>query len=171
MRQRVMIAMALACDPKLLIADEPTTALDVTIQAQILELVKRLRSELGMAIVWITHDLGVVAGLADRVMVMYGGCVVERGTVKTLYAHPRHPYTRALMNTLPRIEGDRGERLTSIKGQPPDLFAEPASCPFMERCPHAFEHCGTANPPLLDVGGGHEVACWWDVDRGAPRDA
>ena len=141
MRQRVMIAIALACNPKVLIADEPTTALDVTIQAQILDLVKRLRSESGMAIVWITHDLGVVAGLADRVMVMYGGLVVERADVGTLYKHPRHPYTRGLLGTLPRLDGMRAERLASIAGQPPHLTRAPAACPFSPRCPHVAERC------------------------------
>ena len=137
-RQRVMIAIALACDPKVLIADEPTTALDVTIQAQILDLVTRLRRELGMAIIWITHDLGVVAGLADQVMVMYGGLIVERAPVKTLYANPQHPYTRALLSTLPRLDEDRPERLESITGQPPNLLRAPRSCPFAPRCPHSL---------------------------------
>ena len=122
MRQRVMIAIALACDPQILIADEPTTALDVTIQAQILEIVKRLREELGMAIIWITHDLGVVAGMADRVAVMYGGYIVEEAPVNELYAKPKHPYTQDLLKTLPNLEGKRAERLESIKGQPPSLY-------------------------------------------------
>ncbi|MEC7466183.1 MAG: ABC transporter ATP-binding protein, partial [SAR324 cluster bacterium] len=125
MRQRVMIAIALACDPKVLIADEPTTALDVTIQAQILDIVKRLRKELGMAIIWITHDLGVVAGIADRVAVMYGGFIVEQAPVKKLYSIPKHPYTRGLLSTLPKLEGERSERLESVKGQPPDLHNIP----------------------------------------------
>ena len=169
MRQRVMIAIALACDPKVLIADEPTTALDVTIQAQILDLVKRLRRELGMAIIWITHDLGVVAGLADRVMVMYGGLVVERATVGALYRTPKHPYTRGLLSTLPRLDGERAERLTSIAGQPPNLTEAPAACPFAPRCPHVFERCRQENPALASVAEGHEVACWWDVEAGAER--
>ena len=171
MRQRVMIAIALACDPKVLIADEPTTALDVTIQAQILDLVKRLRRELGMAIIWITHDLGVVAGLADRVMVMYGGLVVERARVNELYARPRHPYTRGLLRTLPRLDGTRSERLESIAGQPPNLARAPAACPFAPRCEHAFERCWKENPALEAVAAGHEVACWLDPETGAARAA
>ena len=170
MRQRVMIAMALACDPKVLIADEPTTALDVTIQAQILDLVKQLRSELGMAIVWITHDLGVVAGLADRVMVMYAGLAVEHASVDALYQRPLHPYTRGLLGTLPRLDGTGSKRLTSIPGQPPSLTEAPAACPFAPRCPHVFDRCRRENPPLRSVAAGHELACFYDVDAGAPRD-
>ena len=174
MRQRVMIAIALACDPRLLIADEPTTALDVTIQAQILELIRRLRRELGMSMIWITHDLGVVAGIADRVMVMYGGLAVEHSTVDRLYAEPRHPYTRALLDTLPGTGGMRAVRLNTISGQPPLLDAAPTSCPFAPRCAHAFERCWNENPALRPVAPDrdhpvHDVACWWDVDRGAPR--
>ena len=160
MRQRVMIAIALACNPRVLIADEPTTALDVTIQAQILELMKRLRRESGMAIVWITHDLGVMAGLADRVMVMYGGLVVERASVARLYRDPRHPYTRGLLATLPRLDGTRAERLESIPGQPPNLDRAPSACPFAPRCSHAFDRCRQENPPLEVVADGHEAACW-----------
>ena len=171
MRQRVMIATALACEPKVLIADEPTTALDVTIQAQILDLVKRLRRELGMAIIWITHDLGVVAGLADRVMVMYGGLVVEHAGVKALYGRPRHPYTRGLLRTLPRLDGTRSERLESIAGQPPNLARAPAACPFAPRCDHAFERCWKENPVLEAVSEGHEVACWLEHGAGAARAA
>ena len=167
MRQRVMIAIAIACNPKVLIADEPTTALDVTIQAQILDLVKRLRRESGMAIIWITHDLGVMAGLADRVMVMYGGLVVERAGVGELYKHPRHPYTRGLLGTLPRLDGTRAERLESIPGQPPNLDRAPAACPFAPRCGHAFERCWQENPVLERVGEGHEVACWLEVEPDA----
>jgi len=170
MRQRVMIAIALACEPKVLIADEPTTALDVTIQAQILELVKSLRQKIGMSIIWITHDLGVVAGLADRVMVMYGGLVVERASVDDLFARPRHPYTRALLQTLPRPDSAGRERLKSVAGQPPHLLAFPTSCPFAPRCPHAFDHCRGERPPLMPVGDGHEAACWWDVVAERPRD-
>jgi len=154
MRQRVMIAIALACDPDVLIADEPTTALDVTIQAQILELVKELRRKLGMAIVWITHDLGVIAGIADRVMVMYGGQVVEQAPVRELFANPRHPYTRALLRTIPAIGGRRAERLQVIAGQPPILKAAPTACPFRARCPHAFERCHVENPLRRAVGPG-----------------
>jgi peptide/nickel transport system ATP-binding protein/oligopeptide transport system ATP-binding protein len=160
MRQRVMIAIALACDPRVLIADEPTTALDVTIQAQIIELVKDLRAKLGMAVVWITHDLGVVAGIADRVMVMYGGQVVEHADVGALYENPSHPYTQALMETLPSLDGQRRARLRTIPGQPPILAAAPAACPFAPRCAHVHDRCRRANPPLLPVGPGHEAACW-----------
>jgi oligopeptide transport system ATP-binding protein len=161
MRQRVMIAIALACDPKVLIADEPTTALDVTIQAQILELVRDLRSKLGMAIVWITHDLGVIAGIADRVMVMYAGQVVEQAPVAELFANPRHPYTRALLKTIPSISGARADRLQVIQGQPPILGAAPTACPFRARCAHAFDRCARENPARRAVGHGHDVACHW----------
>lgn len=173
MRQRVMIAIALACTPQLLFADEPTTALDVTIQAQILDLIKRLRKELGMAIVWISHDLGVVAGIADRVMVMYGGQVVERADVRELYAGPKHPYTLGLLGSLPRLD-DAETRLTSIDGRPPNLLREPRSCPFAPRCQYAYDRCHKENPTLEHVkaklpGNTHEVACWWDVEGDAPR--
>jgi len=169
MRQRVMIAIALACDPKLLIADEPTTALDVTIQAQIVELVKKLRQELGMAIIWITHDLGVVAGVADRVLVMYAGQVVEHADVRSLYANPQHPYTRALLATLPHVDAGGPQRLLSIGGQPPSLLEAPASCQFAPRCRYAYERCRNENPQRLPVADGHDVACWWDIDKMAPR--
>lgn len=170
MRQRVLIAMALAGSPDLLIADEPTTALDVTIQAQILDLIKTLRRELGMAIVWVTHDLGVVANLADRVMVMYSGFVVERADVKKLYGAPKHPYTRALLRTLPDMEGERAQRLESIEGQPPDLLHMPDSCPFAPRCAYVFDRCTTKNPLLEFASEDHEVACWWDMEKNAPRE-
>jgi oligopeptide/dipeptide ABC transporter ATP-binding protein len=169
MRQRVMIAIALSCNPQLLIADEPTTALDVTIQAQIIALIQRLREELGMAIIWITHDLGVVAGIADRVMVMYGGFVVERADVINLYRSPQHPYTRGLLGSLPRLNSERAERLTNIKGQPPNLLAEPKNCPFAPRCPYVYERCHEENPPLISVGDKQEVACWWNIDEARPR--
>lgn len=166
MRQRVMIAIALACDPDVLIADEPTTALDVTIQAQIIELVKDLRQKLGMAIIWITHDLGVIAGIADRVMVMYGGQVVEQAPVAEVFANPRHPYTRALLKTIPSLSGERGARLQVIEGQPPIMTAEPVACPFRARCAHRFERCDRENPARRAVDGhavgqGHDVACHW----------
>ncbi|MFN6952101.1 MAG: ABC transporter ATP-binding protein [Albidovulum sp.] len=164
MRQRVMIAIALACDPKVLIADEPTTALDVTIQAQILELVKDLRRKLGMAIVWITHDLGVIAGIADRVIVMYGGQIVEQAPVKELFHHPRHPYTRALLKTIPSVRGQRAAKLNVIEGQPPILTAAPSTCSFRPRCPHAFDRCAHENPPRRPAGPGHDVACFWDPE-------
>ncbi|HYN64437.1 MAG TPA: ABC transporter ATP-binding protein, partial [Candidatus Limnocylindrales bacterium] len=169
MRQRVMIAMALSCDPNVLIADEPTTALDVTIQAQILELIRELRAKLGMGIIWITHDLGLVAGIADRVMVMYAGLVVEHGPVKELFADPLHPYTRALLGTRPSVVGPRARRLRTIEGRPPNLGAQPTSCPFAPRCGHVFDRCRAENPPRLVVAPGHDVACWWDAHTGKPR--
>ncbi|MCV2863679.1 ABC transporter ATP-binding protein [Albidovulum sediminicola] len=162
MRQRVMIAIALACDPKVLIADEPTTALDVTIQAQILELVKDLRQKLGMAIVWITHDLGVIAGIADRVIVMYGGQIVEQAPVRELFGNPRHPYTRALLRTVPSVRGSRTAKLNVIEGQPPIQKAEPAACAFRGRCAHAMPRCAQENPQRRMVGPGHDIACFWD---------
>ena len=162
MRQRAMIAMALSCNPKLLIADEPTTALDVTIQAQILELVKELRQKLGMAIIWITHDLGVIAGIADRVMVMYGGQVVEQGPVREVFANPAHPYTRALLRTMPKLHGARDAKLRVIEGQPPMLSRHPTSCPFAGRCGHVHDRCRGENPVRRPIGAGHDVACFWD---------
>jgi len=169
MRQRVMIAMALSCSPQVLIADEPTTALDVTIQAQIMDLVKRLRNELGMAIVWITHDLGVVAGLAQRVLVMYGGCIIEESTVIELFAHPTHPYTLGLINSLPRVDRSEHKRLYSIEGQPPVLLQKPHSCPFAPRCKWAIERCWKENPTLDLVTDEHRVACWVDTKTGRTR--
>ncbi|TYB87709.1 ABC transporter ATP-binding protein [Oceaniovalibus sp. ACAM 378] len=162
MRQRVMIAMALACDPEVLIADEPTTALDVTIQAQILELIKALREKSGMAIIWITHDLGVIAGIADRVIVMYGGQVVEQAPVAELFANPRHPYTRALLKTVPSVHGQRAARLKVIEGQPPILRSAPDACVFLPRCAHGFGRCAAENPQRRAVGVGHDLACHWD---------
>ena len=169
MRQRVMIAMALACAPSLLIADEPTTALDVTIQAQIVELVKRLRDQLGMAIIWITHDLGVVAGLAEKVMVMYSGFIVEEAKVDDLYEDPSHPYTLALLAALPRVDRRRDRRLNSIPGAPPNLLVEPHGCPFAPRCEYAIERCQHENPSLELVTPGHKIACWMNVHTGGPR--
>jgi oligopeptide transport system ATP-binding protein len=163
MRQRVMIAMGLSCNPQLLIADEPTTALDVTIQAQITDLVKRLRDEIGMAIIWITHDLGVVAGLADRVIVMYAGFIVEESPVKELYADPRHPYTIGLLGSLPRLDEAHGHRLTSIEGLPPDLIDLPPGCPFYARCFYRVDRCANENPRLEPIAPGHKAACWVDV--------
>jgi oligopeptide transport system ATP-binding protein len=170
MRQRVMIAMALACNPGLLIADEPTTALDVTIQAQIIELVKRLREELGMAIIWITHDLGIIAGLAQRVLVMYAGFIVEQAPVKELYARPLHPYTRGLLGSLPRLDEQKADRLVNIKGQPPDMCQPPTYCPFAHRCTFVFPRCWAENPALISVGETHATACWWNLETGKPRD-
>jgi oligopeptide transport system ATP-binding protein len=163
MRQRVMIAMALSCDPKLLIADEPTTALDVTIQAQILELLQRMRRELGMALILITHDLGVVAGIVDRVNVMYAGHVVEASPVEATFREPRHPYTLGLMGSIPRLDAPRGSRLHPIQGVPPLLIDAPPGCPFQPRCPYAVARCETENPPLEIVGPAHRAACWVDV--------
>lgn len=160
MRQRVMIAIGLACDPKLLIADEPTTALDVTIQAQILELVRELRRKLGMGIIWITHDLGVVAGIADRVMVMYGGQIVELAPVEELFANPKHPYTQALLRTLPSTEEGDDSPLYSIEGQPPSLDQPPAACPFVDRCDQAMPRCSQELPPETTLDHDHRVACW-----------
>ncbi|GAB4432038.1 MAG: ABC transporter ATP-binding protein [Anaerolineales bacterium] len=169
MRQRVMIAMALSCGPQILIADEPTTALDVTIQAQIVELVKRLRDELGMSIIWITHDLGVVAGLVDRVIVMYAGFIVEDAPVKDLYENPMHPYTAALLHSLPRMDGSPGEKLESIEGLPPDLVNFPVGCPFAVRCKFVQDKCRTENPLLQEVAPKHRVACWVDMKTGGLR--
>jgi oligopeptide transport system ATP-binding protein len=165
MRQRAMIAMALACNPQLLIADEPTTALDVTIQAQIVDLVKRLRDEIGMAIIWITHDLGVVAGIADRMMVMYAGFAVEEAPVKEVYGNPRHPYTIGLLGSLPRLDEIREDRLTSIEGLPPDLIDLPDGCPFAARCIYAIDRCWQERPELEPVGPRHRIACWVDVTQ------
>lgn len=160
MRQRAMIAMALTCNPQILIADEPTTALDVTIQAQIVDLVKRLRDDMGMAIIWITHDLGIIAGLADRVAVMYAGYIIEEAPVKTLYSDPQHPYTLGLLGSLPRLDATGKERLISIEGLPPVLYNKPTSCPFAPRCAYRVDRCLQENPPLMDVGVDHRAACW-----------
>jgi oligopeptide transport system ATP-binding protein len=170
MRQRVMIAMALACEPRLLIADEPTTALDVTIQAQILDLLQRLRRELGMALILITHDLGVVAGIVDRVNVMYAGHVVESAPVDDVFHDPRHPYTDGLMGSIPRMDRPRRDRLQAIRGVPPDLVEPPPGCAFQPRCPYAIERCAVEAPPLLAVAPDHESACWVDLTT-VPRSA
>jgi oligopeptide transport system ATP-binding protein len=170
MRQRVMIAMALVCTPQILIADEPTTALDVTIQAQIVELVKKLRDELGMAIIWITHDLGIIAGLADRVTVMYGGLIIEEAPVKALYANPQHPYTIGLLDSLPRMDEIRNRRLESIDGIPPVLMENPNYCPFAPRCKFVVERCRMEQPKLSAIEDeGHNVACWVDPKTGRER--
>ncbi len=159
MRQRAMIAMALACEPRLLIADEPTTALDVTIQAQILELMRTLQRETGTAVILITHDLGVVAEVADDVVVMYAGRVVERASVQTLFDMPQHPYTVGLLGSIPRLDADQ-DRLAAIEGQVPDPLRRPAGCSFADRCPFADAHCRATSPPLQDIGAGHLAACW-----------
>jgi oligopeptide transport system ATP-binding protein len=169
MRQRAMISMGLSCNPSLLIADEPTTALDVTIQAQIMDLVKELREKLEMAVIWITHDLGVVAGLAERVLVMYAGFIVEKGSVDDIYKEPRHPYTLALLKSLPRVDRSSGDRLATIPGFPPDLLGLPPGCPFAPRCAFVVERCRQENPQLSFVNAGHEVACWVDVETGRER--
>jgi len=162
-RQRIMIAMALACRPSVLVADEPTTALDVTIQAQIVELVKKLQRELGMAILWITHDLALVAGLVDRVAVMYAGCIVEEAPVRAIFRAPSHPYTLGLLRSMPSLDIRKGHRLESIPGRPPDLLTEPENCSFAPRCPWADARCQSEKPPLLPVGDGHASACWrWE---------
>src|SRR5581483_10212241 len=152
MRQRVMIAMGLSCSPQLLIADEPTTALDVTIQAQIIDIVKRLKNELGMAIIWITHDLGVIAGLADRINVMYSSYIVETAGVKEVFANPLHPYTVGLLGSIPRLDQGKRDKLTPIEGLPPDLVNLPVGCPFYDRCKFRTQKCLEENPPLLSVG-------------------
>jgi oligopeptide transport system ATP-binding protein len=169
MRQRAMIAMALSCNPTLLIADEPTTALDVTIQAQITDLVLRLREQFGMSLVWITHDLGVVAGLADRVLVMYAGYIVEDARVDELYANPLHPYTALLLRSLPRMDKSPRDKLESIEGLPPDLVALPKGCPFAERCPFAQDLCLEQNPVLYAMEANHSAACWVDMKTGQLR--
>jgi oligopeptide transport system ATP-binding protein len=160
MRQRVMIAMALSCDPQLLIADEPTTALDVTIQAQIIALVKRLQKQMGLSVIWITHDLGVVARIAQRVIVMYAGLIVEQADTKSLFANPRHPYTIGLLGSLPRLDEPEGTKLQSIQGQPPDLCDLHEGCAFAERCWAVKDRCWKEEPQLEGVNNGHLVACW-----------
>lgn len=160
MRQRAMIAMALSCNPKLLIADEPTTALDVTIQAQIMDLLQEIRKDMNTAIILITHDLGVVASIADRIAVMYAGKVVESGTSKDIFYNPSHPYTEALLNSLPKHDSNKEDQLTSIPGTPPDLLNPPVGCPFAARCEKCMKICQTKQPPVFKVNEGHESACW-----------
>lgn len=169
MRQRVMIAMALSCNPKLLIADEPTTALDVTIQAQILDLMRKLRDELGTSIILITHDLGVVAEMCDEVIVMYAGKVVERTDVRSLFRDPKHPYTRGLLGSLPKLH-EKQERLQTIEGVVPSPFAMPTGCRFHPRCEFARDICRAEQPELLDIGGGHEAACFIHTDYKSTRE-
>jgi len=164
MRQRVMIALALSCDPKLIIADEPTTALDVTIQAQILELMKDLSNRLGVALIIITHNLGVVARYADRVNVMYAGKIVEMGDAEQIYHRPRHPYTVGLLASVPRMDRHRGRRLVPIEGQPPDLTRLDEGCPYRPRCRWAIDRCAAEYPPLEDTGEGQYSACWRHED-------
>jgi oligopeptide transport system ATP-binding protein len=169
MRQRVMIAMMMATNPILLVADEPTTALDVTIQAQIVELAIRMRDKVGMAMFWITHDLGVVAGMADRVIVMYAGTVVEEADVFELYENPLHPYTYALLGALPRADKRRERRLDSIPGAPPNLLVKPGGCPFAPRCQYTLDRCWSEPPPLELRARQHKAACWVDVATGGQR--
>jgi oligopeptide/dipeptide ABC transporter ATP-binding protein len=166
MRQRVMIAMALSCDPRVLLADEPTTALDVTVQAQILQRIRELREEHGMAVVLVTHDLGVVADVADRIAVMYAGQIVEAGTVDQIFYDPQHPYTWGLLGSITRVDRPRPKRLPSIPGMPPSLNERPQGCHFRPRCPHAFDKC-TTTPPLEARAGeaGHLDRCWLPVDE------
>lgn len=165
-RQRIMIAMALSCNPSILIADEPTTALDVTIQAQIVELVQRLQAELGMAIIWITHDLGVVAGMVDKVSVMYAGFIIEQGAVRDVYKKTSHPYTLGLLKSIPTIDASEKTKLYTIEGLPPDLLQEPQSCPFAPRCPFVIDKCLEENPLLKPVAPNHLAACWrWEEVR------
>jgi oligopeptide/dipeptide ABC transporter ATP-binding protein len=168
MRQRVMIAMALLSEPGLVIADEPTTALDVTIQAQIVELVKGLRSKLDTSIIWITHDLSLLAGMVDRIVVMYAGFIVEESPIDELYADPRHPYTKGLLASIPGMNKAGNKRLTSIGGSPPNLFQKPCSCPFAPRCKYKIDRCDKENPILAPIPGApdgskHRIACWVDV--------
>ena len=161
MRQRVMIAMALSCNPKLLIADEPTTALDVTIQAQILDLMRTLQTERDTGVILVTHSMGVVAGMADRIQVMYAGHIVETASTEEIFANPRHPYTVGLLKSIPRLDAQRKEKLEPIRGLPPDLIDLPDMCPFVPRCNYAREKCEQKNPPLLEVNPGHWAACWF----------
>ncbi|WP_202079273.1 oligopeptide/dipeptide ABC transporter ATP-binding protein [Caldalkalibacillus salinus] len=165
MRQRIMIAMSLVCQPALLIADEPTTALDVTIQAQIIDLFRDLQKQFEVAIILITHDLGVVAQMADRIQVMYAGKVVETGTRYDLFDRPQHPYTKGLLSSVPRMDANKNEPLIPIDGTPPDLFSPPKGCPFVDRCEFAMEVCKRVEPPVTDLGQGHTVACWLQDER------
>ena len=168
MRQRIMIAMALACDPALILADEPTTALDVTVQAQILELMQDISRRLGVAVILITHNLGIVARYAARVNVMYAGKIVEQGSVRAIYARPRHPYTFGLLHSVPRLDEPRKLQLHPIEGQPPDLMHLPPGCPFVARCAYAIERCTHDVPPLRAIAEGHLSACW--VAETLPRE-
>ena len=169
MRQRVMIAMALACEPDILIADEPTTALDVTIQAQILELMQDLQKKLGMAILMITHDLGVIAGMCDEVIIMYAGGVCERGTADKIFYHPQHEYTKGLLRSIPNIDSDEKERLVPISGTPIDLLRMPSGCPFAPRCEKAMKVCLQGRAPEVWVGRDHLAACWMNYKTGMEK--
>lgn len=169
MRQRVMIAMALACNPTLLIADEPTTALDVTIQDQILKLLRSLQEELGMSVIFISHDLGVIAEICSRVVVMYGGMIMEEAPIKDLFATPSHPYTLGLLDSIPGIRQDRDASLKPIMGSPPDMLNPPSGCPFHPRCPHARNICATGETPVVTLNPGHTSRCWLQAE-GAPSE-
>ncbi len=172
MRQRAMIAIAISCRPKLLIADEPTTALDVTIQAQIIDLVKKLQSELGMAVIWITHDLGVIARLAKWINVMYAGYIVERGPIMRIFKNPAHPYTIGLLGSLPGLDVTADQDLHYIEGAPPDMIRLPAGCPFLPRCDYRTERCVAERPELVDVEPGHDhLAACWNLDQVRRRHA
>lgn len=168
MRQRIMIAIAVACKPSILIADEPTTALDVSIQAQIIRLFKELQQKTGVSIIFITHDLGVVAKMADRVGVMYAGRIVESGSVQDIFYHPQHPYTKGLLASMPRIDADRKAPLQPIPGTPPDLYAPPPGCAFALRCKYAMEVCGTIAPEETLIHSNHTVSCWLQDPRAKP---
>lgn len=163
MRQRVMIAMALACNPKLLIADEPTTALDVTIQAQIIELMKDLRTKVNMGIIFITHDLGVISEICDRISVMYAGNIIETGTVDDIFYNPKHPYTLGLLKSIPKVNTEEHERLIPIEGNPVDLINPPKGCAFAPRCNHCMKICLEKVPPVCQITPGHESSCWLSV--------
>ncbi|MFR8977994.1 MAG: ABC transporter ATP-binding protein, partial [Christensenellales bacterium] len=167
MRQRIMIAMAIMCNPRLIIADEPTTALDVTIQAQILDLLQSLQKKLGTAVIMITHDLGVIAGMCSRVLVMYGGVVVEEGTVREIFYEPKHPYTWGLLRSIPQKSGEK-RKLIPIPGSPPDLIAPPPGCPFVARCPYAMNICNSTLPEMTQLSDTHCARCRL-LDEGAPR--
>ena len=171
MRQRVMISMALACEPSLLIADEPTTALDVTIQAQIMELLRDLKRRMNMALVLITHDMGVVAQMAEKVIVMYAGEAVEEGDVKTIFRTPRHPYTIGLLDSIPKLESNSDEELAVIEGTVPGMYDMPVGCKFAPRCEHCMERCRNELPPLVDIGDGHAVRCFLMRDAKEAADA
>ena len=172
MRQRVVIAMALACNPKLLIADEPTTALDVTIQAQIIELLKELKEKINMSIIFITHDLGVIAEICDKVAVMYGGTIVEQGTIDDIFYNPKHPYTKGLFKSIPKLDGSN-KRLIPIEGSPIDLINPPAGCPFAPRCGECMKICMKNMPPIYEIDSLHSTSCWLEYkkmyEKGAGR--
>ncbi len=168
MRQRVMIAMAISCEPKVIIADEPTTSLDVTIQAQILNILNDLRSRLNSSVILITHNLAVVAGLCNKIVVMYAGLIVEEGTDKDIFDNPKHPYSWGLLKAVPRIDEEERERLSTIKGIPPDLIAPPKGCPFAQRCEYAMRICFEKIPDYYEVNGTHRVMCWL-MDKRAPK--